>query len=183
MPLNQVAMVAAPEPRLLTVQPFDKGADAGHREGHPGRRSRPQSGHPGQPDPGAAAGPLRGAPQGAGEGGAQAGRGRPHRRPPRPHRDDARKIKKLEQDLRGRQDPRREGSPEASPTSTSSRSTGSSTPKRRRSWKSDRMSDDLLAADAGARGGAGPHRHHHGRQRPLGQGPGAAASRSAITPA
>ena len=24
MPLNQVAMVAAPEPRLLTVQPFDK---------------------------------------------------------------------------------------------------------------------------------------------------------------
>ena len=25
MPLNQVAMVAAPEPRLLTVQPFDKG--------------------------------------------------------------------------------------------------------------------------------------------------------------
>ncbi|HWA58849.1 MAG TPA: ribosome recycling factor [Gemmatimonadales bacterium] len=25
MPLNQVALVAAPEPRLLTVQPFDKG--------------------------------------------------------------------------------------------------------------------------------------------------------------
>jgi ribosome recycling factor len=25
MPLNQVAMVSAPEPRLLTVQPFDKG--------------------------------------------------------------------------------------------------------------------------------------------------------------
>ena len=25
MPLNQVAMVAAPEPRLLTVRPFDKG--------------------------------------------------------------------------------------------------------------------------------------------------------------
>ena len=25
MPLNQVAMVAAPEPRMLTVQPFDKG--------------------------------------------------------------------------------------------------------------------------------------------------------------
>ena len=25
VPLNQVAMVAAPEPRLLTVQPFDKG--------------------------------------------------------------------------------------------------------------------------------------------------------------
>ena len=25
MPLNQVAMVTAPEPRLLTVQPFDKG--------------------------------------------------------------------------------------------------------------------------------------------------------------
>ena len=25
MPLNQVAMVAAPEPRLITVQPFDKG--------------------------------------------------------------------------------------------------------------------------------------------------------------
>ena len=24
MPLNQVALVAAPEPRLLTVQPFDK---------------------------------------------------------------------------------------------------------------------------------------------------------------
>ena len=25
VPLNQVGMVAAPEPRLLTVQPFDKG--------------------------------------------------------------------------------------------------------------------------------------------------------------
>jgi ribosome recycling factor len=25
MPLNQVAMIAAPEPRMLTVQPFDKG--------------------------------------------------------------------------------------------------------------------------------------------------------------
>lgn len=29
MPLNQVAMVAAPEPRLLTVQPFDKGLTQG----------------------------------------------------------------------------------------------------------------------------------------------------------
>ena len=37
MPLNQVAMVAAPEARLLTVQPFDKSLDPGHREGHPRR--------------------------------------------------------------------------------------------------------------------------------------------------
>lgn len=29
VPLNQVAMVAAPEPRLLTVQPFDKGLTQG----------------------------------------------------------------------------------------------------------------------------------------------------------
>jgi len=33
VPLNQVAMVAAPEPRLLTVQPFDKSSPC-HREGH-----------------------------------------------------------------------------------------------------------------------------------------------------
>ena len=86
VPLNQVAMVAAPEPRLLTVQPFDKGAGARHREGHPRRQPRPQSGLAGQPDPGAAAGPVRGAPQGPGQGRAQAGRGRPHRRAPRAHR-------------------------------------------------------------------------------------------------
>ena len=43
VPLNQVAMVAAPEPRLLTVQPFDKSLDPGHREGDPRRRPRPQS--------------------------------------------------------------------------------------------------------------------------------------------
>ena len=38
VPLNQVAMVAAPEPRLLTVQPFDKCLDA--------RPSRRPSGTP-----------------------------------------------------------------------------------------------------------------------------------------
>ena len=42
MPLNQVASVSAPEPRLLTVTPFDKGQINGDREGDPrvGPRSR-----------------------------------------------------------------------------------------------------------------------------------------------
>ena len=33
MPLNQVASVSAPEPRLLTVTPWDKGLITGDREG------------------------------------------------------------------------------------------------------------------------------------------------------
>ena len=41
MPLNQIATVHAPEPQLITVQPFDPFALA-HREGHPHRRPRPE---------------------------------------------------------------------------------------------------------------------------------------------
>ncbi len=86
MPLNQVASVAAPEPKLLTITPWDKSlakaiekaivvSDLGltpssrrHRDPHP--------------DPGADGR----APQGAHEGGAQVRGGRPRRHPPRADR-------------------------------------------------------------------------------------------------
>ena len=112
MPLNQVAMVAAPEPRLLTVQPFDKSLTQAIEKAIRDVRPRPQPGHPGQPDPGAAAGAVGGAPQGAGEGGPQAGGGGPHRRAARPHRD-AVQDQEAREGLRGRQDAGREGRPEA----------------------------------------------------------------------
>ena len=41
-PLKQMANIAAPEPRLLTVQPYDKIGHEGGREGDHGVRPRPQ---------------------------------------------------------------------------------------------------------------------------------------------
>ena len=55
MPLNQVAMVAAPEPRLLTVQPFDKALTQAIEKAIRDAGPRPQPRDAGQPDPGAAA--------------------------------------------------------------------------------------------------------------------------------
>ena len=45
VPLNQVAMVAAPEPRMLTVQPFDKGLTQAIEKAIRDARPRAQSGH------------------------------------------------------------------------------------------------------------------------------------------
>ena len=42
MPLNQIAQVHAPEPQLITVQPFDPTSLARDREGHSHRRSWPE---------------------------------------------------------------------------------------------------------------------------------------------
>ena len=42
MPLNQVATVNVPEPRLLSVQVWDRSMVAAGREGDPRLRSRPQ---------------------------------------------------------------------------------------------------------------------------------------------
>ena len=39
MPLNQVATVSAPEPRMLVIQPWDKGLMADDREGDREARS------------------------------------------------------------------------------------------------------------------------------------------------
>ena len=85
MTLNQVASIAAPEPRTILVTPFDKGqakaiekaireSDLGLEPVVAGRR-----------DPRAAAADERAAPQGAREGRPQARRGRQDRRPPRAH--------------------------------------------------------------------------------------------------
>src|ERR1700704_215740 len=75
MPLNQVAGVSAPEPRLLTVTPWDKGLvtaiEKALRQSDLGR-------HPG-PAPFA----QRAAQKGAGQGRSQAGRGSADRHPPR----------------------------------------------------------------------------------------------------
>ncbi len=83
MPLNQVASVAAPEPRLLTVTPWDKSLttaiDKGLRESDLGLNPV----DPGRGDPRAPAAADRGAPARAGEGGAQARRGGPRVRPSR----------------------------------------------------------------------------------------------------
>ena len=48
-------MVAAPEPRLLTVTPFDKSLAPAIEKAHPRFRPRPQPGQPGRRDPRAAA--------------------------------------------------------------------------------------------------------------------------------
>jgi ribosome recycling factor len=43
MPLNQIAQIHAPEPQMITVQPFDTSQLGSDRKGHPQRRPRPQS--------------------------------------------------------------------------------------------------------------------------------------------
>ncbi len=60
MPLNQVSTVHAPEPQLITLQPFDPGT-LGAIRSYPGSNRR--------------------APQGDGEAPAQSSRGASHRRP------------------------------------------------------------------------------------------------------
>ena len=67
MPLNQVATVSAPEPRMLSVQVWDKSLVGAGREGDPQCRPRLQSDHRRHRYPPADPGSDRGAPQGAGQ--------------------------------------------------------------------------------------------------------------------
>ena len=79
MPLNQVASVSAPEPRLLTVTPWDKGLtqaiEKALRDSDLGLNPQTQSGVIRVP----LAGAERGATQGAREGRSQARRRSAHR--------------------------------------------------------------------------------------------------------
>ena len=72
MPLNQVASVTAPEPRVLIVTPFDKGQVKVDREGDSRVRPRARAVGAGRRHPRAAAADERAAPQGAREGRPQA---------------------------------------------------------------------------------------------------------------
>ena len=67
MPLNQVGTVSVPEPRMLTVQVWDKRPGQGGREGDPRRRPRPQPADRRPADPHPDPGAHRGAPQGTGQ--------------------------------------------------------------------------------------------------------------------
>ena len=50
-PLNQLAGISVPEPRLLVIQPWDRGTIGRDREGDPqvGARSQPEQRRPGDP--------------------------------------------------------------------------------------------------------------------------------------
>ena len=83
MPLNQLATVSVPEPRLISVQVWDKSMVHAGGEGDHRRQSRAQSG---DRRPGAAPAhsrAQRGPAQGTGQGRAQICRGRAGRRAPR----------------------------------------------------------------------------------------------------
>ena len=75
MPINQVATVNVPEPRLLSVQVWDRGMVGGGRKGDPRIRSRPQPADRGPGHPPAHPRDERAAPQGNGQGRAQICRG------------------------------------------------------------------------------------------------------------
>ena len=85
MPLNQVASVSAPEPRLLTVTPWDKGLITGDREGASRIGSRTQSADPVRESSAFRCHAQRRATQGAGESRSQARRGSANRDPARAH--------------------------------------------------------------------------------------------------
>ena len=84
VPLQQIAGFTVPEARLLVISPYDKSAIGRHREGDPEQPTRAvaQQRRPGHPAQLPAA--DRGAPQGAGAGGARHGRGGTGQHPPRP---------------------------------------------------------------------------------------------------
>ena len=80
-PLKQLATINAPEPRLLTVQPFDPSSSADDRADDPGVRPRPDAVERRQDHPPADPAADRGAPQGARQGRAADGGGRTRRGP------------------------------------------------------------------------------------------------------
>ena len=116
MPLNQVGTVSVPEPRMITVQVWDRGLVSGGREGDPRRRARPQ---PDQPTASSCACRF---PQlseerraGADEGRPQIRRAGARRRAQRaPRRHGA--LKKLEKDHKISQDEHRQRSDEVQKT-------------------------------------------------------------------
>ena len=70
-PLKNLATINAPEPRMLTIQPFDPTLDQADREDDPGVRPRPDAVERRQADPPADPAADRGAPQGARQGRAR----------------------------------------------------------------------------------------------------------------
>ena len=122
---KQLAQVSASEARLLTITPVRQELDQVDREGDPRVRRGPHAVERRQPDPPADPRADRGAPPGAGQGGARdrgAGQGR---RPQRAPRGDARPARA--QEARARSAPTTSTAPRpisrSSPTRASARST------------------------------------------------------------
>ena len=89
-PLKNLATINAPEPRMLTIQPFDPSVDQADREDDPGVRPRADALERRQADPPADPAAHRGAAQGARQDRAADGRGGPRRGAQRaPRRDQA----------------------------------------------------------------------------------------------
>ena len=101
MPLNQVATVSVPEPRMLSVQVWDRRWCMRSRRGSR-RQPRADAEYRGSDDPPAHPRAERGAAQGTGEGGAQICRGRARRGPP----CSARRPRSAEEDGKGSHDQR-----------------------------------------------------------------------------
>jgi ribosome recycling factor len=96
-PLQQLANFSVPEPRILIVNPFDKGSVNADREGDPRLGPRPEPGQRRRHDPLRLPGADRGAAQGLHQAGQARRRGRQGRGPQRPsQRPDA--MQKLEDD-------------------------------------------------------------------------------------
>ena len=73
-PLNQMAAINAPEPRLITIQPWDKAPARHHRKGDPEVGPRPDAHERRQHHPPRRPAAHRGSPQGTREDRAQEGR-------------------------------------------------------------------------------------------------------------
>ena len=170
MPLNQVGTVSAPEPRMLTVRSgtraWSGAVDKAIRDA--GLGLNPAAGRPA--DPHADSRADRGAPQRARQGRRtnmpSSGARRRAQRAPRRH-GAAEEGREGPQDLPGRA---RQKSDEVQKLTdrTSSRSTTCWPTRKKRSRRSD--VDCVAARHSGPGAGSPPRRHHHGWQRPLGEG-------------
>ena len=155
-PLKQLATINVPEPRMLTVQPFDPELGQGDRAGDPGVGARPDPVERRQGDPPPDPATHRGAAQGARQDRPPDRRGRPDRDPKRPARRDKhlKDLKTRARSARTTSAVRRIGS-RSSRTSTRAGSTTCSSARKPRSRRfefprnSDRLFRRPVAAPPG----------------------------------
>ena len=138
-PIQSVATISVPEPRLLVIQPWDKSLIGADREGDPEVRPRDQPEQRRLGDPAGAAAAQRAAPQRPREAGQEARRGVQGRRPQRPPRRRRRPEEAGEgrQALAGRAASAPSTACRSSPTARSGRSTRRPIARRGRSRRFD----------------------------------------------
>jgi ribosome recycling factor len=180
MPLNQVATVSVPEPRMLSVQVWDR-SNVGRWKRRSARRPRPQPDHRRPDAPPADPRSDRGARKELAKlAGQYAEKAKIAVRNVRRDGMDALKQDEKKHEISEDERKRLETEVQKLTDETIKEIDAAPRPRKRKSSASDvRPASAARRGRPARRGGdrAAARRHHHGRQRPLGEGAGAAARR------